>query len=94
MEKEVTNSEEGIVAVDEFVRTPNVYGFFTSFYNFSKAFKIDFTGTYTGPLVVPRVVSDSGFLDLVDSESFIDVNLKASYNFKVNKSFRMELSRK
>ncbi|MEL7123627.1 MAG: TonB-dependent receptor, partial [Bacteroidota bacterium] len=83
---------EEMVAVDEFVRNPNLYGYFTSFYNFSEAFKIDLTGTYTGSMIVPRVVSDAGFLELIDSQSFFDVNLKGSYHFDVSEDFHLELS--
>jgi len=83
---------EESVAVDEFVRTPSLYGYFTSFYNLSKALKIDLTGTYTGSMVVPRVVSESGFLDLIDSDPFFDINIKASYHFDVSEDFHLELS--
>lgn len=85
-------SNEQIVAVDEFVRNPNLYGFFTSYYNFSEKFKIDLTGTYTGSMIVPRVVSESGFLDLIDSDPFFDMNIKASYHFDVSDDFDLELS--
>ena len=85
-------SIEEIVAVDEFVRNPNLYGYFTSFYNFSEAFKIDLTGTYTGSMIVPRVVSETGFLDLIDSDPFFDVNIKASYDFNMANNFHVELS--
>ena len=83
---------EETVAVDEFVRNPNLYGYFTSFYNFSDAFKVDITGTYTGSMIVPRVVSETGFLDLVDADPFFDLNLKASYHFDVIDDFNLELS--
>lgn len=83
---------EEIVTVDEFVRNPNLYGYFNTFYNFSEAFKIDLTGTYTGSMIVPRVVSETGFLDLIDSDPFFDVNIKASYHFHVSEDFYLELS--
>lgn len=85
-------SSEQIVAVDEFVRNPNLYGYFTTFYQVSDAFTLDVTGTYTGSMVVPRVVSDDGFLDLVESQPFLDVNLKASYHFHLAEEFHLELS--
>ncbi len=85
-------SGEGIVAVDEFVRNPNLYGYFTTYYNFSEAFKVDLTGTYTGSMIVPRVVSETGFLDLFESDAFLDLNIKASYEFKVSDDFNLELS--
>lgn len=85
-------STEQIVEIDEFIRNPNFYGFFTSYYNFSNAFKIDLTGTFTGPMIVPRVVSETGFLDLIESDSFLDVNIKGSYMFEISDDFDLELS--
>ena len=91
-EPEGGNSSEGIVAVDEFTRTPNLYGFFNTNWRLSDALQFDVTGTYTGGMIVPRVVSDSGFLQLVDSESFLDMNIKASYQIEVSNDFQLELS--
>ena len=83
---------EDAIVVDEFVRNPNLYGYFTTFYNFTNAFKIDLTGTYTGSMIVPRVVGANGSPDLLDSDPFFDVNLKASYHFDIADDFHLELS--
>lgn len=83
---------EGAIVVDEFIRNPNLYGYFTSFYNASQAFKIDLTGTYTGSMIVPRVVGANGSPDLFESDAFFDVNLKASYHFDISEDFHLELS--
>jgi outer membrane receptor for ferrienterochelin and colicins len=80
------------ITVDEFVRVPNLYGYFTSFYNISDAFKIDLTGTYTGSMIVPRVVGANGSPDLLESDPFFDVNLKASYHFDITQDFHLELA--
>ena len=42
----------------------------------SKKFNVDLTGTYTGPMTVPLVISDTGFLQLNEVQSFFDLNLK------------------
>ena len=83
---------ESDVVVDEFVRTPNVYGFLTSYWNINEDLKLDVTGNYTGSMVVPFVVSESGFIDLVDTDSFFDMTLKTTYHFDVTKEFHIELS--
>ncbi len=83
---------ENAVVVDEFVRNPNFYGYFTSYYSFSKRFRVDLTGTYTGSMIVPRVVGDDGFLDLFESDPFFDVNLKASYHVDLSEDFQVEFS--
>ncbi|MEM7106703.1 MAG: TonB-dependent receptor [Bacteroidota bacterium] len=91
-EPEGITSGESAVVVDEFTRNPNLYGYFNSTWNVTDAFRFDFTGTYTGSMVVPRVVSASGFLDLIDSNPFFDANIKASYHFTFSEDFRLELS--
>ncbi|MEM9920838.1 MAG: TonB-dependent receptor [Bacteroidota bacterium] len=83
---------EDAIVVDEFVRNPNLYGYFTSFYKPTKDFKIDLTGSYTGSMIVPRVVGANGSPDLLNSDAFFDVNLKLSYHFNVSEDFHLELS--
>jgi outer membrane receptor for ferrienterochelin and colicins len=89
---EAEEGSEDIISVDEFVRTPDLYGYFTTFYNVTESFKVDFTGTYTGSMIVPRVVGDDGSLDLIDSDPFFDANLKLSYHFEITDDFHLELS--
>ncbi|MGD1890471.1 MAG: TonB-dependent receptor domain-containing protein [Cyclobacteriaceae bacterium] len=89
---EPEEGDENAITVDEFERNPNLYGYFTSFYNVTEALKIDLTGTYTGSMIVPRVVGANGSPDLLDSDPFFDVNLKASYNFNISDDLNLELS--
>ncbi len=91
-EPENPNELETIVSTDEFVRNPNLYGYITSYWNPLKNFNLDLTGTFTGKMVVPRVVSASGFLDLVESNPFWDMNLKLSYHFDIQSGFQLEFS--
>ena len=64
------------ISINEFVRVPNVYGYLNGTWLPNKSFNIDITGTYTGNMIVPRVISDTGFLELNDSGSFLDMNIK------------------
>ncbi|TYA73979.1 TonB-dependent receptor [Seonamhaeicola marinus] len=80
------------VIIDEFVRAPNVYGFVNSYWQMSKAFKFDVTGSYTGTMTVPHVISDSGFITLEKSESFFDITTKLTYHFDLKDTFHVELS--
>jgi outer membrane receptor for ferrienterochelin and colicins len=43
-------------------------------------------------MIVPRVVSESGFIDLVDSEVFFDMTTKITYHFDLKDTFHVELS--
>lgn len=80
------------VVLEEFVRSPNVYGFLNVNWTASKAFRFDVTGSYTGSMIAPRVVSDSGFVDLVDTDSFLDMTTKITYHFDLKDTFHVELS--
>lgn len=83
---------EVIVATDQFVRTPNLYGYLSTEYYLNEDIKFDFTGSYTGSMIVPRVVNENGVLDLIDSEAFFDANIKASYQISLQKDVDLELS--
>ncbi|GGD18498.1 TonB-dependent receptor [Hyunsoonleella pacifica] len=86
----IPNEED--VILDEFARAPNMYGFINSNWQINDELKLDLTGSYTGSMIVPRVVSDSGFIDLVDSEDFLDITTKLTYHFELKEAFHVELS--
>ena len=83
---------ENDVAVNEFVRNPNVYGYFNSSWIPSEFFNIDLTGTYTGTMIVPRVISETGFLELNDVQDFFDLNLKIESHFHLNENVEVTIS--
>lgn len=89
-EPESSSEDEPAVSVERFLKTPDVYGFLTTNWTPIKPFSVDVTGVYTGMMVVPRVVSESGFINLVNTESFYELNLRLSYVFKVGKNFSIE----
>ncbi|WP_271765068.1 TonB-dependent receptor [Aquimarina algiphila] len=91
-ETDGTIPNETDVSVDEFVRNPNSYGYFNTSWIPGEHFNMDLTGTYTGSMTIPRVVSPSGFLDLVDSDSFFDVNVKLEYHTDISENFQMTFS--
>ena len=80
------------VVTDEFTRTPGLYAYFTSLWNINEEFTLDITGTYTGSMIVPRVINTDGRIDLVDTESFLDINTKLSYDLHLSDDFEIMLS--
>src|SRR6056297_61892 len=80
------------ILVDEFVRNPNFYGYLNSTWMPSELFNLDITGTYTGSMTVPRVISDTGFLQLNDTDAFFDLNLKLESHVDFNENFMMTFS--
>ncbi|NVJ89839.1 MAG: TonB-dependent receptor [Flavobacteriaceae bacterium] len=80
------------VIINEFVRNPNFYGFFNISWIPNKKFNIDITGTYTGSMTIPRVISNTGFLQLNTSNAFFDVNLKLESHIDFSDSFMTTFS--
>lgn len=83
---------ESDVIVNEFVRNPNFYGYLNASWIPNKKFNIDVTGTYTGSMIVPLVISDTGFLQLNEVDSFLDLNLKFESHIDFNEEFMTTIS--
>ena len=58
----------------------------------NKTFNIDLTGTYTGEMTVPLVISDTGFLQLNEVNPFFDLNIKLETHFDFSESFMVTLT--
>ncbi|MBD8489954.1 TonB-dependent receptor [Echinicola sp. CAU 1574] len=91
-EPEEDNETEPMVNTKQFVRSPNAYGYLASNWAINEHLALDLTGTYTGSMIVPHVISPTGYLDLVDSKAFLDANIKLSYHFDLMQDFHLELS--
>ncbi|MGB5818703.1 MAG: TonB-dependent receptor [Saonia sp.] len=83
---------ESDVVVDEFVRNPNFYGYLNTAWIPGEVFNLDITGTYTGGMTVPRVISDTGFLQLNEVDSFFDLNIKLESHVDFNENFMITFS--
>jgi outer membrane receptor for ferrienterochelin and colicins len=80
------------ILVDVFVRNPNFYGYLNTAWIPNERFNVDVTGTYTGSMTVPRVISDTGFLELNEVDPFFDLNLKLESHVDFNENFMMTFS--
>ena len=83
---------ENDISINEFIRVPKLYGYLNTSWIPNETFTIDITSTYTGSMTVPRVISDTGFLELNAVNSFFDLNLKLETHFDFNDSFMMTIS--
>ncbi|WP_370390418.1 TonB-dependent receptor plug domain-containing protein [uncultured Winogradskyella sp.] len=91
-ESDGSNPSEGDILISEFVRNPDFYGYINTNWTPNDRFNLSITGTYTGPMIVPLVVSDSGFLRLNESQAFFDMNLNAETHFDVSDDFQITLN--
>lgn len=85
-ESDGTPGESDIV-IEEFVRVPNLYGYLNATWLPNKKFNVDVTGTYSGEMIVPLVVSDTGFLQLNEVHPFFDLNIKLESHIDFNENF-------
>ncbi len=85
------NSNLNAVVINSFIRNPDVYGFFNFSYMPNEHWQVDASTTYTGRMIVPRVIDENGLLELNQSPDFVDFNLRASKDFHVHDSFTINL---
>ena len=85
-------SDHEEIVIEQFMRNPNWYGYLASNWELFEHFNLDWTGTFTGSMIVPRVVDASGFLELRNSDPFYDMNLKASYDWHLSEDFELVMS--
>ena len=90
-EADGTNPAETNIVIEDFVRNPSFYGYLNTNLRVFEESSIDVTGTYTGKMTVPVVVSDSGFLQLNESDPFFDLNIKLNHHFDLSDNLQMNI---
>lgn len=91
-ESDGTTDGEQNVTTREFLRSPNTYGFFNANWKPSDAFKIDLSGSFTGSMLAPHVVSNSGFMQIEKTPAFLDLTPKITWHLDLQKYLHLELS--
>jgi outer membrane receptor for ferrienterochelin and colicins len=69
-----------------FFRTPSTYGYFTADWDILNTLNLSTTGSYTGQMLVPYFgpLADADSGELHESNPFLDLGIKLSYNMKLN----------
>lgn len=89
---EGTSEIDSTVSLKRFIRNPTAYGSFQLTYFPTKKWQVNLSGVYTGKMLVPKVISDDGYLSITESQQFMEINFKISYPFKLANKLKMELS--
>ncbi|MCF8411765.1 MAG: TonB-dependent receptor [Melioribacteraceae bacterium] len=73
----------------EFLKSPNIYGFYSLDYKFYDYYTISLSGLFTGAMYVPHVAGAPGNLadELVITKPFLEQGLKISYKLKAFELF-------
>ena len=83
---------ETVVAQRRMFRTPDTYGFLTTYYSPLRNFDIALSGTYTGKMLIQHFAGYINEDAETISKPFFDMNLKLSYTFKIKDDVNLETS--
>lgn len=78
------SNDANVTAQRKMLRTPSNYGYFSMSYNVTKKFLLNATGTYTGSMLAPHFAGYIAADQLETTPSFLDMNLKATYDFRLS----------
>ena len=90
--KEARSWGEGVEATREMFRTPDFHGYLTASYNPLKELTLALTGTYTGRMLIEHHAGMIAANVTERTPDFWDMGLKAAYDFKINRSFTLQLN--
>ena len=83
---------ETVTAQRRMFRTPDTYGFLTTYYSPLRNFDIALSGTYTGKMLIQHFAGYISEDAETISKPFFDMNLKLSYTFKIKDDVNLETS--
>lgn len=91
-------NNDAIYTTTDFLRTPNLYGFFTIYSNLSEYIELNVTGVFTGEMTLPHYaggITPDGTINqsdkLVDSPSFFELNIQTKIELLKNPSISLNL---
>lgn len=87
-----SEGDTGVPLEKRMFRTPDTYGYFTMTYNPVRAFTLALSGTYTGSMLVEHRAGYIAENRTETTRRFMDIGLKASYDFKLYKSIDLQLN--
>lgn len=90
--KQARSWSDDVEATRRMFRTPDLHGYMTASYNPIRNLTLALTGTYTGSMLVEH---HAGMLEnnmTVKTRDFWDIGFKAAYDFKVFRSFSLQLN--
>ena len=90
--KEARSWSDDVEATRKMFRTPDFHGYLTASYNPVKQLTLALTGTYTGSMLIEH---HAGMIErnvTVRTPDFWDMGLKVAYDFRLYKSFKLQLN--
>ncbi len=86
------SEDKAVPAEKKMFRTPDNYGYFTSYLTPYKRFSASLSGTYTGTMLVQHMAGVIEQDVAVKTPDFFDMNLKLSYEFPIYNEAKIEIN--
>ena len=83
---------DDVAPARDMFRTPDMHGYITASYNPVKELSLALTGTYTGSMLIEHHAGMIAQNMTVKTPDFWDMGFKAAYDFKLYKSFSLQLN--
>ncbi len=90
--KEARAWSDDVEATRKMFRTPDFHGYMTASYNPVERLVLALTGTYTGSMLIEHHAGMIERNTTVRTPDFWDMGLKAAYDFRLYKSFSLQLN--
>ena len=90
--KEARAWSDDVEATRKMFRTPDFHGYMTASYNPLKQLTLALSGTYTGKMLIEHHAGMIEKNETVQTPGFWDMGFKAAYEFKIYKSFALQLN--
>jgi outer membrane receptor for ferrienterochelin and colicins len=90
--KEARSWAEDVAPTRDMFRTPDMHGYLTASYNPVKDLSLTLAGTYTGSMLIEHHAGMIAQNATVRTPDFWDMGFKAAYDFKLYKSFSLQLN--
>ncbi len=90
--KEARSWADDVEATRKMFRTPDFHGYMTASYNPLKQLTLSLSGTYTGKMLIEHHAGMIAKNETVQTPGFWDMGFKAAYEFKIYKSFALQLN--
>lgn len=92
-EPEQWSENPEVPPVRRMFRTPDTYGYFTASFTPIRRFSADFSGTYTGSMLVQHMAGSGTTIDTaVTTPTFFDMNLRLSYDIRIHNQITLQIN--
>lgn len=92
-EPEQWSEDTRVAPVRRMFRTPDTYGYFTASFTPIRRFSADFSGTYTGSMLVQHMAGSGSTIDTaVTTPTFFDMNLRLSYDIRIHNQITLQIN--